>query len=460
MRKLIVVFTMILLLLVLANCAKNGQTQEEVTPKTIPVYPHELEIYGLSDTTTTQRVTPVEVTPVEAIPVELQDIYPVENQETLKELDNEEGKEYSIPEANNNLSLALFKLIDKDGKNLVFSSFSISNALAMAAETTEEEVSNSIRRVLRLPKDITSVREGYQSILNNYKKEKKDYQLNIANALWVDNKYSIETLKQENVEKFYLGETLAFDNSEPQFTAMQVNKWCDNQTKGMIKQIITPGDIKPLTHLILTNAIYFKGTWQNEFKESNTKDKVFYNSMGVKSEVKFMEKEEKFAYAENDIAQVLKMSYKGDDLSMLIILPRENDVKSLSDSLTPEMLAQWNQELETYKVNVSLPKFKFDFGANMNEPLKELGMARAFTSKSVNELYIDKVLHKAIIDVNEEGTEAAAVTVVAMTTRSASPQYEMRTFNADHPFLFVIQDDRNQNILFMGKVEEPEYKPK
>lgn len=363
-----------------------------------------------------------------------------------------------VVQSNTDFCIELFKAVDKDNENLVFSSFSVSNALAMTAEVTGKEITKSIRSGLKLPENVATVRSGYHTILKHYEKKNKDYQLNIANALWVDNKYPIEASNQKNIEKYYLGETLSFDNSQAKTTAEEVNKWCDKKTKGMIKEIITPGDIKPLTHLILTNAIYFKGTWEEEFKTQNTKESVFYNSKEEKTAVKFMNTTRKYNYAENEQAQVLEMPYKGGELSILVILPRKNDIKSLSNSLTADMLTNWNENLSSHKVEVSLPKFKFDFNVELNTPLKKLGMERAFISKSANELYIDKVLHKAIIDVNEEGTEAAAVTGVMVTTRFAPSEDEMKIFTADHPFLFVIQDKITRNILFMGKVEKPEYK--
>ncbi len=363
-----------------------------------------------------------------------------------------------ITQSNNKFCIDLFKVIDKDGENNVFSSFSISNALAMAAETTNEEISNSIRRGLRLPPDITIIRDGYQSLLNSYKIKNKYFQLNIANALWVENDYSINSEGQENVEKYYLGETLAFDNSQSKDTADRVNQWCNTKTNGRIKKILQEEEISPLTQLILTNAIYFKGRWQEEFKAINSKEKIFYNSKNEQSQVEFMKLTRELAYTEDEDVQVLKMRYKGFQLSMLIILPKKNDIGALKSSLTSDMLAEWNRELKTYKVEVSLPKFKFEYEADMNEPLIQLGIERAFNPMSANEIYISKVKHKAIINVNEEGAEAAAVTEAEVSEMSAPPiNYEQRIFNANHPFLFVIQDNRTQNILFMGKVEEPVY---
>lgn len=425
MKKLIIVPIMILSLLLVANCSKNEQAKQEVIPKTL-------------------QETALEVSSEEV-------------QEILNEFENNSDRDYSIFEANNKLSLVLFKLIDTENDNLVFSSFSISNALVMAAETTNEEISNSIRNGLRLPKDVLKIRNGYQSILNNYKKESDDYILDLANAVWIDKKYSLESERKQNIEKYYLGQALSFDNLKAKDSADQVNEWCDNKTNGMIKKILNEGDINSLTHLILTNAIYFKGSWQEEFIEENTAKGVFNNSLKKESQVDFMSREAKFAYTEDDAVQVLKMNYKGRDFSMLVILPRENDIKALKDELNSEMFAKWNRELSSYMVDVKLPKFKFDFEADLNEPLKKIGMERAFVGKTANELYIDKVLHKAIVDVNEEGTEAAAVTAVAMTTRSMPQQYEHREFIADHPFLFVIQDNKTQNIIFMGKVENPSY---
>ena len=146
----------------------------------------------------------------------------------------------------------------------------------------------------------------------------------------------------------------------------------------MIKKIINAGDIHSLTHLLLTNAIYFKGSWQEEFQEENTSKRTFYNSLKKESQVDFMNTEEKFAYTEDKDVQVLKMNYSGNDLSMLVILPKNNDISSLKNYLNSEMLASWNRELRTYNVEVQLPKFKFEYDANLNEPLRKLGMARAF----------------------------------------------------------------------------------
>lgn len=404
MKKLIIIFTMILSLFVVASCSARKQ-------------------------------------PAQDIPKEVQ----------------EPTKEYSVSESNNRLSVALFKLIDKENENLIFSSFSISNALAMAAETTEAEISNSIRRGLQLSDDVTKIRDGYQTILNKYKTPNEKYILNIANAVWIDNKYELEPARQQNIEKYYLGESLSFDNAQPKNAANRINKWCDTKTEGMIDQIISEGDITPLTHLVLANAIYFKGAWQEEFDDRKTQERTFHNSLKEELQVDFMYINDKFAYTEDDSVQVLKMSYKGGNFSMLIILPRDNDINSLKSNLTSELLTKWNEELATYEVKVYLPKFKFEYGANLNKPLKEIGMERAFTPMSANELYISTVLHKAIIDVNEKGTEAAAATAVAMETRMAEPIYERRDFKADHPFLFIIQENMNQNILFMGKVETPKY---
>lgn len=363
-----------------------------------------------------------------------------------------------IVQSNNDFCIDLFKVIDKDNENLIFSAFSVSNALAMTAETTGDEVSESIRKGLKLPENTATVRSGYQSILNNYSKENDDYTLNIANALWIEKEFKIEAENKKNVEKYYLGETLSFDNSQAKVTADKVNQWCDDKTNGMIKDIIQAGDIKPLTHLILTNAIYFKGVWEQEFNKKETHERAFYNSNQEKKAVEFMKATNKYNYTEDDLVQVLEMPYQGDDLSLLVILPRENDIESLKNTITSEMLTKWNEKLMSHKVKVNLPKFKFDFDVELNNPLKKMGMERAFISKTANELYIDKVMHKAIIDVNEEGTEAAAVTGVMVATRAMPPQEEIKNFIADHPFIFVIQDNMTKNILFMGKVEEPVYK--
>src|SRR5262249_9365927 len=215
------------------------------------------------------------------------------------------------------------------------------------------------------------------------------------------------------------------------------------------------------TRLVLASAIYFKGDWDRPFAKSQTRTEVFWLADGTRARVPLMQQTGTFAYFENDQLQGLRMPYAGKDLALFVLLPKKKDgLADLEKTLTAEKLASWQGQLREQEVEVFLPKFKLASQFSLRETLEALGLKRAFTAAADfsgmnggrETLFISAVTHKAFVDLNEEGTEAAAATGVAISTLSAPNRSAVPVFRADHPFVFAIGDVRTGLILFLGRV--------
>jgi serpin B len=217
------------------------------------------------------------------------------------------------------------------------------------------------------------------------------------------------------------------------------------------------------TRLVLTNAIYFKGNWASQFKKDATKKAPFFTKPGQKLEVDMMWQLKNFRYGEDKGLKILQLPYKANELSMLVILP--NKIDGLSDvekTLTAEKVSKWISSMNNEEVRVFLPKFKMTRSFSLKEKLVQLGMGGAFGDKAnfsgmngLKNLFISAVIHKAFVDVNEEGTEAAAATAVVMEGTTCERISREIIFKADHPFIFMIIDNGSGSILFMGRLDNP-----
>jgi len=236
----------------------------------------------------------------------------------------------------------------------------------------------------------------------------------------------------------------------------------EKKTRNKIKNLIPKGVLNRLTRLVLTNAIYFKGNWESQFKKDRTKDGPFTLAGGEKVNVTMMNQTADFNYMETEDFQGLELPYVDNELSMIILLPKRVDgLAEFEKTLTLKNLSQWLAKLRKRKVIVSVPKFKMTSQFRLAEVLKSMGMTDAFVPDVADfsgmngkrDLFISAVIHKAYVDVNEEGTEAAAATavVVGITSMPARPP----VFRADHPFLFLIRDNHSGSILFIGRVTNP-----
>jgi len=371
----------------------------------------------------------------------------------------------SVVNANNQFALDLYsELKDKEEGNIFFSPYSISTALAMTYEGARGKTAEEIQSVFHFPEGNSTRRSSVAAIYNQLNKKDAKYKLHTANALWVQKDYQILKKYLDTIEKYYVGKAKNVDfKGATEEVRKTINRWVENKTNNKIKDLFPRGSLTPLTRLVLTNAIYFKGEWVKQFDKEVTREEKFRIAPNKTVKVPMMrrtDKEAKFNYAETKDLQILEMLYEGQELSMLVLLPKNNDLKSLEKLLTSEKLNQLKNELKEQRVDVYIPKFTFDSKYFLNENLQEMGMPLAFLPDAADfsgidgtkDLFIQLVVHQAFVDVNEEGTEAAAATGIGLGITSI-PQIVV--FRADHPFIFLIQERETGNILFIGRVVNP-----
>jgi len=369
-----------------------------------------------------------------------------------------------IVEGNTLFAIDLYKRLKTAEGNVFFSPYSISTALAMTYGGAREETAKQMAVALHFSLESETLHSTFADIqlkLNALQQEQK-IQLSSANSLWPQDKYPFLKEYLEFTKKHYQTEITAVDYVTNAGDAREkINSWVEEKTNNKIKNIISrPPD--PLTRLILVNAIYFKGNWASQFKESATTKMPFYLKENRAIQAPMMHQKSKFTYSEDGNVQTLELPYSGQKLSMLVIVPKKIDgLQNLEETLTKDSLEGWTRDASERNVAVYLPRFKVTSEFRLDEELKSMGIKDAFDMNKANFagmdgnpnwLYIGAVLHKAFINVNEEGTEAAAATGVRMGVKSA-PEYVV--FRADRPFFFLIRENDTGSILFMGRVINP-----
>jgi serpin B len=374
-------------------------------------------------------------------------------------------EERQVVKANNIFAYDLYRKYASGEGNIFFSPYSIENALAMTYEGAVGKTAEEMLSVLHFPGDENARRNGFQSVNNGINWEDKSYKLSTANALWAQKDYPFRADYFATTSRYYGGNVTNLDFAgDTENSRLTINKWVEEQTNNKIKDLIPAGGVDAITRLVLTNAIYFKGNWLIQFNKNNTKEKDFRASPEriVKARMMSLSGEKAvFRYGETDALQILELPYAGRELSMLLLLPKGDDIKPLENSLTGDLSA-WENTMEERQVDVFLPSFKFETKYNMAKTLKEMGMSTAFSEDAdfsgmtgKKDLFISEVIHQAYVDVNEEGTEAAAATAVIMKLSAVMDKPKVPVFNADHPFIFLIRENASGNILFMGRVSDP-----
>ena len=355
----------------------------------------------------------------------------------------------------------LYKKMSKTEGNLFFSPFSISSALTMTAAGAKGNTFNQMEKALRLSKD---PHDFYLGLLPKLKSQ--DYELLIANQLWgkKDGEYSADFLKR--LKDNYSSDLVRLDfKNKPEPSRLEINKWVEEKTHNKIKDLIAPNLITEQTDLVITNAIYFKGLWAEPFEVHMTKKMEFTDESKNKGSIPFLNKTENYFLAKNGQARLISIPYKGLDLGMVIILPEgKTPLSKIEEELNSKYFNSFYASGEIKKVRLAFPKFKIEYSVELNETLKSLGMIDAFDSKLANfegimkpkspddKLYISKVVHKAFIETDEKGTEAAAATAVVAMMGSALPHEEKpEEFIADRPFIYIIRHQSSGAILFIGR---------
>lgn len=375
-----------------------------------------------------------------------------------------------IPAANTAFGCDLYAQLRSDSGNIFFSPFSISTALAMTACGAKGKTLAEMQKVLHLPLNTSQTHSGYQSLLAALNGEgkpadKRGFELSVANALWGMKGYPWrDEFLKVTVAHYGAGLVEVDFGNEPAARA-RINTWIAERTNQKIQDLIPKGLLDALTRMVLTNAVYFKGQWEREFDKKLTKDGAFTRTDGSKIDVPLMHKKAAFRYTETDALQAVELPYKGGETAMLVILPRRSDgLAAVENDLTPAVLQQVQNSLRSTDVVLTLPRFKTETKYTLNDPLKALGISEAFNDRTADFsgmhtspeiLFVDKVLHKAFVEVNEEGTEAAAATAVVIATRAAPVPKTPKVFKADRPFLYVIRHTPTNTVLFVGRFEKP-----
>lgn len=375
------------------------------------------------------------------------------------------GKEIII-QSNNRFSTDLFKAISKEpdnaDQNLFFSPISIFSALSLTYEGARNDTADEIASVCYLPKNDSVRRGGVRELDEEINTVNASYLLRTGNALWAEKTYPFLPAYTTLAEQWYGAEVSNLDiMNNADESARKINAWAGERTEGKIPDLID--SLSPDTRLVLTSAIYFKGTWADQFDEKQTSDEQFNTSPTQSVPARMMSKTAKYNYLETSDLQVLELPYsKGDgrQLSMLVILPKNNNMTAAEQTLNPRELADIKNNRTKKEVEIHIPRFTCNKKYDLGSTLSVLGMPDAFSEKAdlsgmdgSRDLYISDVIHSSCIEVNEEGTEAAAATSVEAAVLSI--KMPAPVFRADHPFIFLIQDNESGTILFIGRITNP-----
>jgi serpin B len=395
------------------------------------------------------------------------------NGDSMREIPPEAQRDLpAVVEGGNLFAVDLYRKLGEGGGNLFFSPLSLSTALAMTSAGAAGETKEEMAEVLHFPVDVESVHPSIAALAESLDRGSSvgGYQLNIANRLWGQPDFDFEEDFLAVCKEHYGAgfETLDFAKA-PDKARETINGWVEKQTSDRIQDLLPPGSIEALTRLVLTNAVYFKGDWQDQFDRKSTEKAPFYAAGVREVEVPLMMRKGDYRYVRYPGFQVLELPYIGDDLSMIVVLPAARDgLAAIESQLSDERLTGWIHGLNKKEVTVYLPRFEMKTGFSMKDTLSDMGMPSAFTPPlegdpdsadfsrmtGARDLFIDGVFHKAFVKVNEEGTEAAAATGVTMGLTSMPPEPEV--FRADHPFLFLVRDRVTGSMLFMGRLVDPE----
>ncbi|XP_071262686.1 leukocyte elastase inhibitor-like [Salvelinus alpinus] len=377
----------------------------------------------------------------------------------------------SLSSSNTAFALELYRTLGQTNTGNVFiSPFSISSALAMVYLGAKGDTAAQMAKVLsfNLTKDVHT---DFQTLNGDINSPSASYILKLANRLYGEKTCNFLTEFLESTHNFYHADTKAVDFlGAAEETRGEINGWVEQQTANKIKDLLKPGTVNVMTRLALVNAIYFKGNWLNRFDQKDTKEMPFKLNQNESKPVQMMHQMKKFPfnYVPDYNLQIVELPYVDEELSMFVLLPEEatdgsDPLVKLERELTMKKLDEWtsrdNMDTGT-EVIVHLPKFKLEEDYELNEPLTQLGMKDVFDGGRADlsgmngegGLFLSTVAHKAFVEVNEEGTEAAAATAGIIAFCMIREEH----FTADHPFLFFIRHNKSKSILFLGRFSSPQ----
>ena len=373
--------------------------------------------------------------------------------------------EAQVVPALNAFATESYQYLARGDENLIFSPFNVATALSMALVGARARTAEEIQTVLHLRYD-PNYNVALGTLLSDLTKanNKGGNELLTANGLWLQMGFAIEPSFERTLASDYRAPLTLVDFIADSETARsRINEWTEEHTKQKIKNLLPAGSLDSRTRLVLTSAIYFYGKWQDPFVTSRTQPAVFTLPTGATTKTNFMNQTSHFGYTETSAAQILEMRYTGTGIAFDVLLPRSvSGFPDLEKSLTKENLRGWFGNLSTRNVQVALPKFHAESEFSLARALSIMGMSTAFSNKadfsgisSGRGLSLAQVVHKAFVDVSEQGTEAAAATGVSVSAAAVHAPEPLVIFRADHPFMFLIRDTRTGAILFIGRLTNP-----
>ena len=391
---------------------------------------------------------------------------PIGNQDNSPDLRPISSSTETLVETSNSFAIDLFQSIyqEKSGENIFISPLSVDIALHMAANGASEETKEVMKETLGVA-DLSDeeVNDAAKSLTEQLLNMDQDVALAIANSIWFHDAFTLQSGFDQMIQEYYDGRIEGLDFNQPE-AKETINQWVEDQTQGKIKDLIS--QIKDSDVMFLINAIYYKANWQYQFDPDKTREAPFYLAGQASTPVSMMSNEgSKVNYNYKDGLQVIELPYGNGQFSMVVLLPQDqNTVASLMDGLTLGQLNDWLDQTDTLTTHLMLPKFKTEFKLNLSDVLKGMGMELPFTQDAnfggfFNEipgekLFMDRVIHQAFIEVNEEGSEAAAATAVANGVESINLE-RPDIIVVNRPFAYFIREKHTDAILFAGTMLNP-----
>ncbi len=369
----------------------------------------------------------------------------------------------AVVQGNTTFALALYRSLQRLKGNFVFSPHGISSALAMTFAGAEGETARQMARVLHFSLKQNRLHAAFSAVQQEISDSSQSGEtvLKTANALRFQKGLTLGKKFRSLIQKRYAASFASLDFRSSEAARQEINAWVKQATQDKIKDLIPEGAIDARTRLVLLNAIYFKGNWATPFKEELTQPKTFHLSTNEQMQTPMMTQENTFYYVENDLAQILALPYADSELMMVILLPLQIDgLEKLENAMSLGNLEDWMSRMRETEVNVSLPRFKLNRMIDLKAVLTAMGMVDAFgdqanfsgLTENKNDLYISSIFHKTMLEVNEQGAEAAAGAGVVVKARS---MFAPPVFCADHPFIFFICENTTGSLLFLGRVMNP-----
>ena len=377
-----------------------------------------------------------------------------------------------LAEDSNDFALTLYEQLRHRSGNVFFSPFSIRTALGMTYAGARGETAAQMGRALGFSFSNDALHVAFKEIIQRLNTGGGGrYEMEVVNSLWGQDGMPLQTGFRDLVARYYGGNMNLVDFRQGTEARMTINQWVENKTRQKIQEPIPVGYLGADTRLVLVNAVYFKGIWELQFDETATCEKPFHLEGGETVQVSLMYQREKVRYMQAGGFQAVDLDYQGGDLSMFVLLPNRNDGRgALEKTISARMIHDCLTQMDVCEVKLFLPRFKISWESDLRAPLTSLGMSLSFKHfqadfSGINgheppheeSLFVSSVFHKAFVEVNEEGTEAAALTFIPVGD-FCIPSHEpppIPIFRADHPFLFAIRDRKSSTILFLGRMSDP-----